>query len=252
MIRSFRPTGKIWPLLLAAALCCCLAACGKTRKVEIPQERSTLLLEIFSSLDRGKYDDALPLIRRYKTIDDTNDFLNKLEDLTLTNSYLVRIRALLEAGRFAEADTLADELLNHGQLDDRSSLKQYVAALRRADELLRKMEKPLAPAALSDAADELKRVAQTLPQNQKLLACAQQKKADAAALEALEKDRRCVWLWFDALEEQAAAGHEKTAALAAFISVNQPDGDRSQMVKSLMNGGMFDLPDRTDLKPHNP
>ncbi len=228
-------------ICLTAAAAWILSACSEETAPEVPSAKSTLMMDILTDMDMGKYAEALPKIRRYQTLDETNAFLNELEAIAITNDCISRLRPLLDKGDYSGAENLMKELLkNSDARSDRTELSRFVSELKQADALIRKLAVPVNALAMAENADNLKRLSKNLPESQFLLVYAERKLADASALEKLEQDRRYVWCWFDAKD----GGRKLADTVAAFIAGSQAKGSKDPMVQDLMNSGMFDVPEK--------
>ncbi len=236
-----------------AALCGWLGtACGEEASQEVPTERTTLMMDILTDMDMGKYTAALPKIRRYQVIDDTNPFLNELEALAVTNDCISRLRPLLEKRDYAAAEKLMKDLLTqYDARADRIELLRLVEKLKETDALLREISKPMPAEMMLKNAEKLQNLAEDLPESEFLRVYAKRKTADAAELAKLEKDRMYVWCWMDALDLNEQGGKDDTAAIAALIAAGDPQGNSCDLVQDLMNRGMFDVPEGNRIEMNN-
>lgn len=231
-------SGMMAALLLTVFLC----ACEKKQAAAVPTEQTELLLEILTDMDMEKYAVALPKIRRYQTIDETNAFIAELEAVAITNDTIQKLMPLLKKRDYEAADKLMQQLLReHDSRTDRVEISRIVANLNAANKFIRKLSGPLSAAQMAEAADDLKYVAKNLPDAKILLQYANRKAQDAVELERLEQDRRFAWCCFEALDARAAGNSRTADTIAAYIAANQTEGSRNAMVVRLLNDGMFNV-----------
>lgn len=241
----FFPAGAIF--LAGAILCAAFlsAGCEKPRKVEISREQPELLLEILTDLDQKKYGPALPKIRRYQTLDTINPFLNELEELTISNFYVMKVKNLLDNGRFAEADSaMKDSLSKYDLRTGRVELKQFTGRLRDAGRLIDKLGKPMSAATMKQIATELRGTVRDLPDSRNIIDYADRKCAAADELAKLERDRRGLPLYIETLDALGQHKYGKAGTMTALLSLMLPDGKSDPMLQPLLNGGLFEKRDR--------
>lgn len=234
--------------LAVLLLCTCavlfFTACGEQRKVEVPKERASLLLEILTDLDMKKYEEVLPKIYRFQTIDDTNAFLTVMETVVITNIYAAKAREALEKGDFKKAnDIMKESFLKYESHTDRVNLEQFTKKLVEADSMIASLGTEQMPETMLATASELKRVAANLPASANITQYAERKMRDAVELDKLIRDRRFLWLYFSAQDARANGETKDADVQAALLAAGLPRGDHEGMVLDLMNGGMFDRND---------
>ncbi len=236
-----------------AALCGWLgSACREEAAPEVPAERTTLMMDILTDMDMGKYTAALPKIRRYQMIDDTNPFLNELEAIAVTNDCISRLRPLLEKRDYAGAEILMKDLLTqYDARTDRMELLRLVEKLKETTALIREISKPMPADMMIKNAEKLQNFAENLPESEFLRVYAKRKMADAAELAKLEKDRMYIWCWMDALEAKELGGQKEADTIAALIAAGDPQGNSCDLVQDLMNRGMFDVPEGKRIEINN-
>ncbi len=228
--------------MIAVSAGLALCSCGEEEAPEVPVERTTLMMDILTDMDMGKYAAALPKIRRYQTVDDTNPFLNELEAIAVTNDCVSRLRVLLDRKDYAGAEQLMEQLLKqYDARTDRVELREFAAKLKHADGLIRQLAKRIPPREMAEKADALALLVKDVPGAEALVLYADRKKADAAELEKLVKDRRTVWLWMDAGDAAANGDMAQVKTLAALIAAVSPEEEKP--VRDLMNAGMFHVPE---------
>lgn len=236
-------TLKLSAFAALAVLCC--SGCEEQKTVEVPREQNDLFFEVTADSKLGKYDTVLPKIKRYKAMDKKSfKFWGDLENLTVTNHYVKQIRKKLDAGDYKGAEELVDEMLKkHGRDVNREDIREFVTALRKTDETISALHKSITSADIRMHCEELLRIAQELPDNGQIIAFAAAKKADAEALEKLEKARPLFWLYGDAQDKRTEGKALEADAITALIAAdNDPqNGARDAMVKDLMNRGMFNV-----------
>ena len=110
-------------------------ACKEEKAPDVPREQSDLLFDTFRDLEQKKYESALPKLKRYQELDGANTAeINNMINLTTTNIFVVQLKALLEQGKFAEAQALMENMLKqHATLDYRVRLKDFATRLNKID-----------------------------------------------------------------------------------------------------------------------
>lgn len=229
---------------IAALVMLCTCGCEKQKTVAVPHAQNDLYFEITADSTLGKYESVLPKIKRYGSIEKESSFWRELENLTVTNLYVVRIREKLDAGDYAGAEKLVDEMfVKYGTDDARVDIRKFVSALRKTDETISALNNSISSEEIRRHAIELREYAQDLPDHEKMIAYAAGKEASAAELEKLEKERPLFWLYGEAQEKREQGDSQLADLITALVAAdNDPlDGARNAMVKELMNGGMFNV-----------
>ncbi len=218
------------------------SACEKKETVVVPHEQNDLLLDILNDFDAGKYEAVRPKIVRYQTIEDNIVFWNTLEELSLTNEYVVKIRAALDKADYAGAEKLVEELLsNHQALPERLELKDFVSALREADECIRILKKQKDSASLKKAAERLHVVSRKFKEDSFFRDYAVAMQKEAETLERIEDCRPMAWLYFDALDAEQNGDRKLAAAIAASLDSTgtAETYERARLIYKLKENGVL-------------
>ena len=226
---SFLPAALLLMLVLTIA-----PACSEKQAPPVPQEQSNLLFEIFNDLSLKRYDVVLPKLRRYREVDSTNVMIERMISQTVTNSYFVRLRKLLDKGKFAEAEELMKEMLDkNDSLDDRIQMRDFTVRLNEVNKLIAALA-PVQPSAqMRRNAEALLDRAKNLPQPGRILNYAKRKIREANQLEKIEKDRRTARIYLDTLDAIENGENNKAETLTVFLSAQFQDGFSDPMVRDL-------------------
>lgn len=218
-----------------------MTACKEEKAPDVPKEQSDLLFETFRDLEQKKYESALPKLKRYREIDSTNILIERMINQTVTNIYVVRLRDLLDQGKFAEAQELMEAMLKqHDPLEDRIQLNEFVVRLNEVDQLLQKLAPVQDAKSLRNNAEKLQRAVKTndsrkviFPGARKIEAYAQRKLQSAEELAKIEKERVQIWPWLDALEAKNSPDKERAELLRIYVAAQYLDGFGEPIVREL-------------------
>ncbi len=218
-------------------------ACKEEKVPDVPKEQSDLLFETFRNLEQKKYENARKNLERYREIDSTNTSINSMIDQTITNTYVVQLRSLLDQGKFAEAAALMESMLKqHHSLDDRIQLRDFAIRLNRVDQLIQNLAPVQNAKSLRSNAEKLLRELKggtqkaEFPGAQKIAAYAQRKLQSAEELAKIEQDRMKVWPWLDALEAKNGTDKERAELLRIYVAAQYLDGFGEPSVRELAPG----------------
>lgn len=218
-------------------------ACNEEKAPDVPREQSDLLFDTFRDLEQKKYESALPKLKRYQELDGANTAeINNMINLTTTNIFVVQLKALLEQGKFAEAQALMENMLKqHATLDYRVRLKDFATRLNKIDLMIRKLAPVQNSAFLRKHAESLEREAKNLPGTQKVEAYAKRKKTEADELEKIEQDRFRIWPWLDALEAKNSNDKERAELLRIYVAALYEGGFGEPIVRELAPENQYSM-----------
>ena len=137
-------------LFLATAFFSCVFFCACSKPApEPPRVRTELILEIFDSLQRKDYKNALAKIERLKELDPTNVFLSEFEHIERAN---IRIQeaeqALLRNNRKQAEEAIQDAIRVIGPLPPLLTAANEIAALAELEVLAEQIAAPTTSASL--------------------------------------------------------------------------------------------------------
>ena len=212
-------------------------ACSEKKAPDVPEEQSNLLFDTLTELEQGKYETALPKLRKYREIDSTNVLIERMISQTVTNTYVVQLRHLLEQGKFAEAEALMKSMLaQHDSLEDRVQMSEFTSRLNEVDQLIAKLAPVQDSETLRDNAERLLERSRNLPAARTVILYARRKIRAADELAKIENDRKVIWPWLDALEARRNGDLERAELLRIFISAQFPDGFGEPIVRDMATG----------------
>lgn len=233
---------KYYTRKLALAAGCVLvllsmAACSEEKAPDVPKEQSDLLFDALNDLEQKKYDSALPKLRKYSEIDSTNILIERMISQTTTNSFVVQLRALLDQGRFAEAEQLMKSMLaQHDSLEDRVQLRDFSAQLNHTDKVIADLAKVQNSKSLRSNALKLKACAESGLGSDFITKYAERKIKAADELEKIEKDRRIIWPWLDACDAKKNGDEERAELLRIYLAAQLPNAFGDPMVREIATG----------------
>lgn len=212
-------------------------ACSEKKAPDVPEEQSNLLFSTLTELEQGKYETALLKLRKYREIDSTNVLIERMISQTVTNIYVVQLRHLLDQGKFAEAEKLMNSMLaQHDSLEDRVQLRDYTVRLNEVDRLIAKLAPVQDAETLRENAELLLERTRNLPDSGAVVQYARRKIRAADELAKIEKDRKVIWPWLDALEAHRNGDRERAELLRIFIAAQFPDGFGEPIVRDMATG----------------
>ena len=146
-------------LFLATAFFSCVFFCACSKPApEPPRVRTELILEIFDSLQRKDYKNALAKIERLKELDPTNVFLSEFEHIERAN---IRIQeaeqALLRNNRKQAEEAIQDAIRVIGPLPPLLTAAKEIAALAELEVLAEQIAAPTTSASLEKNLKEFNR-----------------------------------------------------------------------------------------------
>ena len=213
-----------------------LAACSEKQPVELPREKSGLVLRSLAYAEAENYASALDNVRKLKIIDPTNEFLYEFERIMLDSMYVAKSQKLLDSGDVQGAlDVLNAALKTHG-----ARLKNSLAAQGKLLQVL-KVQSLVESLSYAQSSQEMERAARSLetlsaavPDYAFLKPFAERKKADSEKMRRVEEGKTPFLIWcmaVDAAREKRYIEYDTLGALLEACGASEA----SEMVFDAMD-----------------
>lgn len=171
--------------------CAISGGCSKkTDAPEPPTSRSTLVLDLFSALDRKDHNSALGKIERLRKLDSGNLFLASLEIREKNNAAISEIQKLLDDGKVEEAINMTnDYMLKRGRNEDFISIQDELQVIKQLKGTIDALNDPSSSTRLARNAAKLKTIASRYKPAEAFIPYANEKLAQAKKLFSTEKKK---------------------------------------------------------------
>lgn len=210
----------------AVLLLSCAVSGGCSKKKESPEPptaRSTLVLDLFSALNKKDHNSALGKVERLRKLDSGNLFLANLEIKEKNNATVSEIQKLLNDGKVEDAINLNnDYLLKRGRNEDFVSIQNELQTIKQLKDTIAALNDPTNSTRLARNAAKLKTLASNYKPAEAFIPYANEKLALAKKLFSAEKKKAVEDL---ALEITGLMSKKdpKTVNVMAILAIENPE-----------------------------